>query len=358
MTKRLLVAALALLVGGCGVSKKEYLTQVSRSQSLEAQLQETRARLDAEQARARELEASLARATAQAGKLSGDLEGTRKRLQECEAVVGQCRDEARGLSADLDVCQRSRRTAEQGLDACRKDLEEERAARSRERLEARTRLEECRGSVADLRARLSVLEEEKRRVEQEKREKLQEIAGTYEGLLEGLKKEVEAGRITIQQLKGKLSVNVLDEILFDSGSAVIKPEGREVLQRVGEILKEQTDKGIVIEGHTDNVPISGKLAEVYPTNWELSTARATSVVRFLQDVVGIPPERLSAVGYGPYRPVASNDTPEGRARNRRIEIKLVPLETPLFQPAPPPEEPQEAPPAEPGGTPAQEQPPQ
>jgi len=101
-----------------------------------------------------------------------------------------------------------------------------------------------------------------------------------------------------------------------------------VLNRVGEVLKGLVDKAIVIEGHTDDVRISGDLAKRFPTNWELSTARATSVVRYLQEAAGIPPDRLSAVGFGPYRPVGPNDTSEGRARNRRIEIKLVPLESP------------------------------
>ncbi|NOY44483.1 MAG: OmpA family protein [Deltaproteobacteria bacterium] len=202
-------------------------------------------------------------------------------------------------------------------------------------MDLQARLEECRTDKADLKARLDLVEAERRRAEQEKREKLDEVARTYEGLLKGMEKEVEAGRVVIEQLKGKLSVKVLDEILFDSGSARIKPEGREVLRRLGEMLKAQADKAIVIEGHTDNVPIAGALAERFPSNWELSTARATSVVRFLQDEVGVEPERLSAVGFGPYRPVASNDTPEGRARNRRIEIKLVPLEAPLFSPPQP-----------------------
>src|SRR5208282_3813798 len=89
------------------------------------------------------------------------------------------------------------------------------------------------------------------------------------------------------------------------------------------VLKQVTDKRISIEGHTDNMPISDALKDKYPTNWELSTARATTVARFLQEKGGIDPTLLSAVGYGEYHPIASNDTVEGRAKNRRIEIVLL-----------------------------------
>lgn len=118
---------------------------------------------------------------------------------------------------------------------------------------------------------------------------------------------------------------MVEKILFDSGSAEIKKEGKKVLDRVVEILKNVKDRQINIEGHTDNVPISPRLAQKFPTNWELSTARATNVVRYLQEK-GIDPALLSATGYAEYRPVSPNDTEEGRAKNRRIEIVLVPLE--------------------------------
>jgi chemotaxis protein MotB len=97
------------------------------------------------------------------------------------------------------------------------------------------------------------------------------------------------------------------------------------MERVGRIIKEVADKIIRVEGHTDNVPIHPRLQEKYATNWELSNARATNVVRFLQDKIGIAPERLQAVGLSEFHPVASNKTREGRAKNRRIEIALLPI---------------------------------
>ena len=339
MRKAFWIGGVLVALAGCGVSKDQYLKAVSRAQNLEARLAEREAGLEEARERIRQLEDAL-------DKTARELEAARKAESEARARAARAADESAGcredlsaVSAELDVCVKAKRAlearAEKELGELKEALEQEQLDRAKERMDWQARLEACRSEVADLRVRLDVLEEEKARAEQEKRERLEEISKTYEGLLEGLQQEVEEGRITIRRLKGKLSVQVLDEILFDSGSAEIKPEGQEVLRRVGRVLKQQKDKGIVIEGHTDNVPISGALAERFPTNWELSTARATSVVRFLEEEVGIEPERLSAVGYGPYRPVASNDTPEGRARNRRIEIKLVPLEAPLFRPPPP-----------------------
>ena len=160
----------------------------------------------------------------------------------------------------------------------------------------------------------------------EKEKELAGVKNTYEKLISEMEQEIKKGDIKITQAVDRLSVNMVEKILFDSGKAEIKPEGLKVLDRVGAILKGITDKQIRIEGHTDNVKIGSKIKEKYPTNWELSTARATSVVRYLQDKVGIDPRHLSAIGYSEYKPIAGNDTTEGRALNRRMEIVLLPLD--------------------------------
>ena len=118
----------------------------------------------------------------------------------------------------------------------------------------------------------------------------------------------------------------MDKILFDSGSADINPKGKELLRVLAKSLKGNEDQNIVIAGHTDNVPLSAYLMKRFPSNWELSTARASAVARFFQEEGGIDPQWLSARGYSYYRPVAPNDTEEGRRQNRRIEIVLSPLE--------------------------------
>jgi chemotaxis protein MotB len=187
-------------------------------------------------------------------------------------------------------------------------------------------------TILELRQKIAVLETENGRLRQDvaalqkaQEEKVEKVSKTYEDLLEKMKGEIAKGEITISELKGKLTVNMVDAILFDSGKAEVKPEGQAVLQKVISILKDVKDKAIRTEGHTDNVPIGGMLAKKYPTNWELSAARAINVTRYLQEQ-GIDPAQLSAVAYGEYKPVAANDTPEGKAKNRRIEIILVPKE--------------------------------
>jgi chemotaxis protein MotB len=177
------------------------------------------------------------------------------------------------------------------------------------------------------RRKVSELEKENMRLAKAKEEQVKKVSSTYDDLLEKMKTEIERGQITISELKGKLSVNMVDSILFDSGKAEVKKGGEEILDKVVSILKDVEDKAIRIEGHTDNVLISPSLAKRYPTNWELSAARAINVTRFLQRQ-GIPTDRLSAVAYGEWKPVGDNAAPEGRAKNRRIEINLVDRDQP------------------------------
>jgi len=174
-------------------------------------------------------------------------------------------------------------------------------------------------------AEIAALGQEKEQALQEKEQSIAEMKKTYNSLVGEMNDEIKKGEITITQLKDKLTVNMVEQILFDSGSAEIKKNGKKVLDRVAEILIKVTDKQVRVEGHTDNVPIGPRIAGKFATNWELSAARATTVARYLQDK-GIDPKLLSAAGYSEYRPVASNDTEEGRATNRRIEIALIPKE--------------------------------
>src|SRR5258708_13855081 len=108
-----------------------------------------------------------------------------------------------------------------------------------------------------------------------------------------------------------LTVDVAEQLVFDSGRANLKDTGKAVLKKVGEALKGYEDKVIRVVGHTDNVPISKSAQKIFPSNWELSVARATTVVRYLQEV-GIPPEPMIASGPAQYQPTPQNDTPDGR----------------------------------------------
>jgi len=152
-------------------------------------------------------------------------------------------------------------------------------------------------------------------------EGLQELRGTYEGLVSDLESEVAAGQVQIEQLREGLRLNLTQEILFPSGSAQLNAAGTAVLKKVAERLRSLPND-VEVQGHTDNVALRPDAS--YPSNWELAAARAARVVRLFVDS-GVSPERLTAVSFGEYAPVASNDTPEGRAKNRRIEIRLQPV---------------------------------
>jgi len=157
----------------------------------------------------------------------------------------------------------------------------------------------------------------------EKAEQLEKATQTYQDLQKKLEKEISEGQVQLTEMKNRLTVTMVDKILFPSGSTQISKEGKQVLDKVVSILKDVKDKRIQVEGHTDNVKIVSDLKKRYPTNWELSTARATEVVRYLE-TGGINPGLLSATGYGEFQPIDPNDTDEGRHKNRRIEIVLLP----------------------------------
>ena len=130
--------------------------------------------------------------------------------------------------------------------------------------------------------------------------------------------------LRIQQEKDRLVLTVLGKVLFESGKAQLTPLGLDVMSQIGDVLSKLPNKDIHVEGHTDTRPIFGKLQEKYRTNWELSTARATTVVRFLIDKTGMDPKHFVAAGYADTHPVAANETEEGRSRNRRVELVLYP----------------------------------
>jgi len=150
------------------------------------------------------------------------------------------------------------------------------------------------------------------------------LKGTYEGLVRDLEAEVSAGQIEIERLSAGLRLNLSEDILFPSGSAELSPAGRDVIAKVAEQVRKVPDR-VQVQGHTDSVPIAGNLAARFPSNWELGGARAAAVVRSLAES-GVEGERLSAVSFAEFAPVAPNDTPAGRALNRRIEIRLLPIE--------------------------------
>ena len=161
---------------------------------------------------------------------------------------------------------------------------------------------------------------------EEKESTISELDKTRREIEMNLKEQIARKDVKIEEIEGKLKVTFVDKILFDSGSTKIKDQGQDVLLTLAESIVSDADHKIVVEGHTDNVKIGGLLQQKFPSNWELSTARSATVVRFLQEKANIEPERLTASGFSFYQPIASNETEETRSQNRRIEITLVPIQ--------------------------------
>lgn len=145
---------------------------------------------------------------------------------------------------------------------------------------------------------------------------------TYRELNQKFEAEIKADQVQIQQLQDRLKVTMVDQILFPEGGWEIHRKGEETLDKIIPTLKSLQNQRIVVEGFTDNVPIGPALRSRFPSNWELSTARATDVVRYLV-AKGVSPNMRSAQGFGDSRPLASNETPQGRAKNRRVEIVIM-----------------------------------
>ncbi|MBF0252792.1 MAG: OmpA family protein [Candidatus Omnitrophica bacterium] len=181
---------------------------------------------------------------------------------------------------------------------------------------------ELKGMLEDLaRSKNNEIEQLKNRYANNERA-LSDLEKAKRELEKSLEKEISAYKAKLQMTDRGLVITFLSEILFDPGKDAIKENGKLTLEEVGQVLRKDVLSSIVaVEGHTDNQPIK---RSGWKSNWELSTARALSVVHFMIDDCGVSPERLSAVGYGEYHPSDSNATPAGQAKNRRVEILILP----------------------------------
>jgi chemotaxis protein MotB len=167
--------------------------------------------------------------------------------------------------------------------------------------------------IVTLTNRISELQKEKEMVGQKAK-----------SLEDEMREQLESRDVTISKLQGKLTVTIVDRVMFDSGEAILKADGATVMQKIADLLASHPELRIHVIGHTDNVPIRQTAQSRFASNWELSTARALAAVHFLTEKAGVDPRRVGAVGYGEFHPIADNSTAEGRAKNRRIAITILP----------------------------------
>lgn len=203
---------------------------------------------------------------------------------------------------------------------------------------AKIELAACNAARNETENKLTVATQELdvyRKAAEANKQKLEAVQQRENQLRDRMQKELTDKSVEIEQLRGQLTVRMLDRIVFRSGSAVILPEGMAVLDKLVEAIADSTDI-IRVEGHTDDTPISDKLKVKYPSNWELSAARASAVARYIETKHHINPKRLESLGFSMYHPVAPNDTDENKQRNRRVEIVLKPASESESEPATPP----------------------
>lgn len=221
-------------------------------------------------------------------------------------------DAESGRAASLDEALKAEQARRAELEAQIAEREARIAELERQYSEAISDRSKLKASVDEMQAALRDL--------QERRDAAEARIGEYKDLLGKFKALIDAGRLKVKIVDGRMVVELASDILFDSGSAALSKAGEGSLTEVATVLATLSGRSFQVEGHTDNVPIK---TERFPSNWELGAARAITVVRTLQQG-GVPADRLSAASYSEFRPVAANTSDTGKASNRRIEIVLVP----------------------------------
>ncbi len=239
---------------------------------------------------------------------------------ELTEVYSQLKSQNQECSKNLKALEEKRgqilRESEQDISELNKKI----LLLTEERGQLQGQIQKCKENLTDLEKALGALRDEavltKSQVDQMK--------STYEALAFDLKEQIQKQEVTLKEFQKELSVSFVDRILFDFGKATLTKEGEKILKKVGEVLKKIKEKRIRIIGHTDNIPIHPDYQYKFPTNWELSAARAASVVKYFQEYISLDAKDMEAVGRSFYQPIASNETEEGRALNRRVEIIIAP----------------------------------
>ncbi len=262
------------------------------------------------------------------GKLQNTLAGMEKSLTGLQADYDKTLQQRNKFQNDFDVLKVSYDNLKASYDALEQNSTKAIAENSRKNRELLAQLEAKEQALASESMRLNTLEKElearsNRIVELERVIAMKDKAMTnLKNAITKALTDFEGKGLTIEQRDGKVYVSMENKLLFRSGSWAVGSQGRQAVEQLGEVLADNPDIAILIEGHTDNVPYKGN--SQLSGNWDLSTKRATAIVNILRENLNIYPENLTAAGRGEYAPIASNDTAEGKAKNRRIEVVLTP----------------------------------
>ena len=261
-------------------------------------------------------------------KLENTALGLEKSLTRLQADYDKTLQQRNKFQNDFDVLKVSYDNLKASYDALEQNSTKAIAENSRKNRELLAQLEAKEQALASESMRLNTLEKElearsNRIVELERVIAMKDKAMTnLKNAITKALTDFEGKGLTIEQRDGKVYVSMENKLLFRSGSWAVGSQGRQAVEQLGKVLADNPDIAILIEGHTDNVPYKGN--SQLSGNWDLSTKRATAIVNILRENLNIYPENLTAAGRGEYAPIASNDTAEGKAKNRRIEVVLTP----------------------------------
>lgn len=240
------------------------------------------------------LEADLAKAQGELTKARGEISDLGTALEEAEAEAERLRGQIAQVEEALAIAETRASDAENQLASVLKDKSS------------------LTASIEDMQKALAELQRLQAQAEAR--------AAEYRNVLAKFKSLIDNGKLKAKIVDGRMVLELQTDILFGSGSAKLSEEGAATIREVGSLLASIPDRKFQVEGHTDNIPIKNK---TYPSNWELASARAINVVKEMVDA-GMPGKRISAAAFADTRPTSSNQTDEGRAQNRRIEIVIVP----------------------------------
>jgi len=264
----------------------------------------------------------------QNNELQSSLNQTQNKLDQLQKSYDEAVAQRNKLQSDYDAAKTNLDNLKASYDALEKNSSAEISKNAKKNRELLAQLEAKEQALAMESDRLNKLKEELESRSQQIAE-LEHIIASKDAKMNQLKNTIskalvnfEGKGLTVEQRNGKVYVSMENKLLFQSGSWAVGSSGRKAVEQLGEVLAENPDISILIEGHTDNVPYKGN--SLLSGNWDLSTKRATAIVNILRENPDINPENLTAAGRGEYAPIASNDTAEGRAKNRRIEIILTP----------------------------------
>ena len=260
-------------------------------------------------------------------KTKNQLEGDKSKLQSEYDKLKVERDK---LLADYTAADKSLKTLQSSYNALEKDSNEALTANINKNRELLAKLEAKEKSLAAEQERLNKLKSDLE-ASSKRLNELEAYIAAKEASMNKLKetlskslKAFEGKGLTVEQRNGKVYVSMENKLLFGTGSWAVGAEGKTAVVAVGKVLADNPDITVLIEGHTDNDKILGSIGGGIENNWDLSTKRATAIVNILSENKGINKEHLTAAGRGEFAPLMSNDTPEGKAKNRRIEIILTP----------------------------------